>query len=847
MGWELGVADPTLSSFAEQLTGSDEQQGIGSSAPHWRYLLDGLTDLGLPALTERQQKAHRILRDDGATYHIYGDQPDNDRTWQLDLVPSLIDSECWRRIEAGLLERAELFNLLLKDLYGPRNLIRQGVIPPEVLYAHPGFIRACHGIVLPGEHDLILHSADLMLDGNGVPCVLADRTQAPSGAGYALENRTVMTRVLPSMFRDSHVHRLAGFFQRLRAKLTSLVPSLEQPCIVLLTPGAHNETYFEHAYLANYLGFHLVQSGDLVVRNGYVWMKSLSGLKRVDVIWRRVDDWYCDPVELRGDSQLGVAGLLEVARAGRVAIVNPLGSGVLENPALLKYLPEIGKALLGREPRLNSVPTFWCGDPDDFCQVQAQLDSLVVKKTYQSKSEGSVLVGGLSAEQKTALVERIKQNPTDYVAQPLLESLHIPALTTAGLQKRPSILRSFAVASDTSYTVMPGGLTRFASDSAAFRITSQSGSHSKDTWVLASEPERVVSASCQLIIPVFQADLFSFPSRVVVILFWMGRYAERAEASLRYLRTVFITVHADEGVSLACRRNLLNTVTLLTGTAPGFWNSSDQQLLNPDRELLKVVADGHLLGSVCSNLNAMLNCADESKELLSSDMLRVVNDIRDGVLALDSVLKQDLVAAPEETLDPLVTTLMALSGLMQESMIRGVGWRFLEIGRRLERVLQTSRLVQGLVVPELPEADQNVLIQSLLLSHEMLISYRRLYGARMGVQSSLDLLMLDMSNPRSLSFQLEKLQEHLAALPRQHDTRHELPAEQRAALDAAMQIKMATLTQLSTREDGQRQQLLQTLNRLNQLLDSMSNFISDKYFDHREPSQQLVRSVWENE
>nr|WP_224745800.1 circularly permuted type 2 ATP-grasp protein [Neiella litorisoli] len=790
-----------------------------------------------------------MLRDDGATYNIYDEEAAPYRTWQLDLVPSLIDSDSWQPIEAGLLERAELFNLIFKDIYGAKQLIKQGVIPPEVIFGHPGFIRACHGLALPGEHDLILHSADLSLSANGQCCVLADRTQAPSGAGYALENRTVMTRVLPSLFRDSHVHRLAGFFQRLRTKLTNLAPSQEQPCIVLMTPGAHNETYFEHAYLANYLGFHLVQSGDLVVRNGYVWMKSLSGLKRVDVIWRRVDDWYCDPVELKGDSQLGVASLLEVARAGRVAIVNPLGSGVLENAALLRFLPDIGRALLGRDLRLNTVPTYWCGDAKEQSYVLANLSNLVIKRTYQSNSESSVWGGNLTVNEQQELAAKIKANPIYYVGQPLVDAQQIPALTAAGLENRPSILRSFAVASDSSYTLMPGGLTRFASApeaSAGFRITSQSGSHSKDTWVLASEQERKSDVDQQLARSINQADLESLPSRVVENLFWMGRYAERAEASLRYLRTVFITINGDEELSLTCRRNLLAAVTLQTGTAPGFIDCDDSLLLDPEQELLNLVANGYITGSVRANLNAMLICADNSKELLSSDMLRVVNDIHDGVSELDAILSQNAVAGPEELLDPLVTTLLALSGLVQESMIRGVGWRFLEIGRRLERTIQTSQLIQGLVVPEMPEADQSVAIQSLLLSHEVLISYRRLYGARMGVQSSLDLLMLDMSNPRSLSFQLEKLQEHLQALPRQHDTRHELPAEQRAALDASMQIKMTTLTALSARENGRRQQLEKTLSRLNQLLDSVSNFMSDKYFDHREPSQQLVRSVWEN-
>ena len=296
----------------------------GEIRAHWRYLLESMQTLGLDGIEERQIKAQRILRDDGATYKVYND-PAHNQSWQLNPIPLLIDSEAWSQVESALVERAELFNLILDDVYGPRSLIKQRVIPPELLYAHAGFLRACNGLKLKGEQQLILHGVDLVRGPDGVMKVMADRTQAPSGAGYALENRTVMSRVFPSLFRDSHVHRHSLFFARLRQKLQDLNPNGGIARIVVLTPGAYNETYFEHAYLANYLGFNLVQGRDLTVRDGYVWMKSLDGLKRVDVILRRVDDVYCDPVELKGDSQLGVPGLLDAARMGNVAIANPLG------------------------------------------------------------------------------------------------------------------------------------------------------------------------------------------------------------------------------------------------------------------------------------------------------------------------------------------------------------------------------------------------------------------------------------------------------------------------------------------------------------------------------------------
>ncbi|MGV6807838.1 MAG: circularly permuted type 2 ATP-grasp protein, partial [bacterium] len=320
--------------------GTVDEAFVGEGRYHgdWEYLLNSLASLGEEELNNRRLKAMRMLRDDGATYNVYS-QVGADNAWNLDLVPFLISSEDWGKVEAGLQERAELFNFILNDIYGSRELITRGIVPPELIFGHKSFIRACQAIKLPGEHQLIIHATDMMRQPDGSMCIVADRCQAPSGSGYALENRSVMSQVMPSLFRESHVHRLAGYFQILRKKLIDLAPGVSSPQIVILTPGPYNEAYFEHAFLANYLGFSLVQSNDLIVKNGNVWMRSLDGLKRVDVILRRVDDYFCDPAELKSDSQLGVAGLLEVARSGRVAIANPLGSGILENPALLSYLP----------------------------------------------------------------------------------------------------------------------------------------------------------------------------------------------------------------------------------------------------------------------------------------------------------------------------------------------------------------------------------------------------------------------------------------------------------------------------------------------------------------------------
>jgi uncharacterized circularly permuted ATP-grasp superfamily protein/uncharacterized alpha-E superfamily protein len=818
----------------------------GHHKPEWEYLLNSLGDLGPRALRDRQQKARRILRDDGASYNIYGGEGSPSTSWELDLVPFVIGSEDWAKIEAGLLERAELYNLILRDIYGARSLLRHGALPPAALFSHGGFLRACQGIQMPGEHELILHAVDMVRQRDGSMCVLSDRTQVPSGAGYVLENRTVMSRVFPSLFRDSHVHRIASFFQRLRRKLTSLSPSNDIPRIVVLTPGGQNETYFEHTYLANYLGLPLVQSGDLVVRNGFLWMKSLDGLNRVDVILRRVDDAFCDPVELRSNSQLGVPGLLEVIRSGRVVVTNPLGSGVLENPILLKYLPEISKCLLGREPRLASVKTYWCGDEKDLKFVQANIHQLIVKPAYRGSTYGSVWGGDLSKEQTQQLLATIQTKPHQYVAQDRMEKSHLPTFSEGSLEPRPAILRSFAVATDSSYMVMPGGLTRIGLHPEGKIISMQSGSPSKDTWVTATEPERIIDNNivAETLRPSLDSPLVSLPSRVVENLYWMGRYAERAETSLRFLRTVFMMLNGEDPISPEARRILLSSVTKITATQPGFINASPALMENPDEELLLIIKDGSRIGSIRSTLNSMLHSADESKELLSTDSMRVINDLRDALEGLDLSLEGGLSSAPEEALDPLVTALVALSGLMQESMVRGVGWHFMELGKRMERAMQIINTVRSLMGMVTQGANQQTLLTALLISMEVSITFRRRHRQRRGIELGLDLVMLDASNPRSLLFQLERLQQHLAALPKKENRPSELDEEERALLEAVTSLKLSRLPQLLETTTETREGLASLLTQLEKLLSDFNSVISDKHFEHRIDPQQLVSTFW---
>ncbi len=814
----------------------------GAIRPHWQYLLQSLQSLGAEQIEERQKKARRILRDDGATFKIY-DEPEANQNWQLNPIPLLIQSDEWNLIEIGLVERAELFNLILQDFYGEKNLIRQGIVPPELLFSHQGFLRPCHGIKLASRHQLILHAVDLVRGNNGKICVMSDGTQAPSGAGYALENRTVMNRVFPSLFRDSQVHRLSLFFSRLRQGLQQLNPNSGNAHIVVLTPGIYNEAYFEHAYLANYLGFPLVQGGDLSVRNGYVWMKSLEGLKRVDVILRRVDDSYCDPVELRGDSRLGVPGLLEVARLGHVAIANPLGSSVLENPALLRYLPTIAKTLLGRELQIPSIKTWWCGNKEDLEYVCSNLKNLLIKPTYRRPGLYEVYGAELDETKLQAWQNRIRKNPYQFVAQEFVQGANTPTWHQEKIQPRASLLRTFSVTCDGSYAVMPGGLTRVNLDADKKIISNQRGSVSKDTWVLASEPEKQLTLRKPQTTTILDSQQ-TLPSRVVENLFWMGRYTERAESALRLLRTVFTQLNKTEKLPESVSRTLLTAVTHITATYPGFTDVHPSLFTNPEPELVSIVLDHQRMGSVANNLKAMIFAAEQVKEQFSSDVQRVMNNIGDQFAELKLNFDSESLSAPEEALTPLITNLLALVGLVHESMTRDYGWRFIEIGRHLERSLQIINSIRSLLVTDIGEIEQEILIESNLMASEALISYRRLYQNGIHIEQALKMTLLNNKNPRSLIYQLNQLDKHFKELPGDQQL---LGPKEKYLLEATTALQLSDVEQLSKTTKGIRSDLDQLLSRLQYLITHTNKAVSQRYFDHTEDPQLLVKGTdWQD-
>jgi uncharacterized circularly permuted ATP-grasp superfamily protein/uncharacterized alpha-E superfamily protein len=795
--------------------------GIGEPRPHWQSFIRSFERLGRDELAARLENGRRMIREHGVTYNVYGDPQGRDRPWELDLVPLLLPAEEWRGIETGLVQRARLFNLILADLYGPQQLLRQGFLPPALVFGNPGFLRPCHGIRVPNNLFLHLHAADLARSPDGQWWVLADRTQAPSGAGYALENRIVLSRILPDQFRDCHVERLASFFSLQRATLSSLTPRpCENPNVVLLTPGPHNETYFEHAYLARYLGFTLVEGGDLTVRNRHVFIKTLEGLQQIDVILRRVDDSFCDPLELRGDSFLGVPGLVEAARAGHVAIANALGSGLIESPSFSAFLPSLCRQLLGEELKLPSVATWWCGQAKEQQYVLDHLDEIVIKPAF-SHARPPVFGARLNATERADLVAAIRARPFDFVGQEQVALSTAPVWANTQLEPRRVLVRAYLAASGDSFTVMPGGLTRASMAAADPVVSMQSGGGSKDTWVLSERPVSSISLLTASGQPVSVAQIGAdVPSRVADNLFWLGRYVERLEHTLRLLRCVIVRLEDEASDETSPELAALVQIFVRLGRLPERF-AGRVRLKELEQEILQMVYHPERPGSVRELMARIRNLVSRVRDRFSADTWRILSQIQ-----LDSRSRPGRIplANALALLNTLVTDLAAFSGMEMENMTRGHGWRFLDFGRRLER---GANLVNLLSAAFYPGAERQPALDPLLEIADSSMTYRRRYFAQARLAPLLELLLGDSGNPRSLAFQLEALTAHATKLPQ--EPAGSGPVEPTTLAGLVQALSVADLRSLG-QEIGNTDALPAWLDQMGAGLSSLSDEVTHLYF-----------------
>ena len=752
----LLAAYQTIPGRFDELSGRDQQP-----ASHWRPLIQQLQRTPVETLHQRAHSVASAIAADGVTYNIYDDPQGASRPWEVDLLPLIIGAREWQGLAAAIAQRATLLDRVLADLYGPQQLLQEGLLPPALVYGQPGFQWPCHGVVPTGQRFLHFYAVDLARSHDGNWWVIADRTQAPSGAGYALQNRQVISRAFPAAYHNLPAHNLVDFFRGLQDHLTNQAPSgTEDALCVLLTPGRYNETYFEHVFLARFLGFPLVEGQDLTVRDDAVYLKTLQGLQRVHVIFRRLDDSFCDPLELRADSVLGIPGLLAAVRAGKVLVANALGSGLLESAALFGFLPGIAERLLGEKLAMPSVATWWCGEAPALAYVLEHLDDLVIKPANAGISMEPVFGYQLQGAKRAALIEQIKAQPHAYVAQEWVRLSQAPiwrADHEAPLASRSIGLRVFAAATDKGYVVMPGALTRVAARDGVEVISMQRGGFSKDTWVQAHRPGKLSALSKpRLTVKDLLNAQRDTPSRVGENLFWMGRHTERAEVTARALRAAFSRIATNDEESEDALIGLRDAGYRLGVLQPAA-EDEPEPALQPC--LLAAVADGSQPGSLAYTLRALTMNAEHLRDRLSVDNWHLLN-------RLEAPLRRGPDTPDEaiESLNQVMLDCISLAGFAMDDITRDADWCFLMVGRRLERLINLCGLI-AVPLSASPRHREHMLEWLLEVTNSS-ITYRTRYRRSPELLPVLHLLVVDRSNPHAVAFQLEQLQQELPEIAR---------------------------------------------------------------------------------
>jgi len=793
----------------------------GELRPHWTQCVSMLNELGTAKLERCRENARRTIHENGVTHNVTGDPNGLDRPWDLDLIPLLIAPQEWSAVSEGLIQRARLLDLLLADIYGPKRAILDGLLPPELVWGNTAFLRACHSVPVPGNRRLYLYAADLVRTQQGDFQVLSDRTQAPSGAGYLLENRIAVLKSIPEIFNAYHVERLAPFFVALRDSLLSSCPR-RNPRIVLLTPGPYNETYFEHSYLAQYLGYSLVQGNDLTVRDEMVYLKTVGGLQRVDVILRRVDDDFCDNLELFADSYLGVPGLLHAVRQGNVTVANSLGTGVLQAPGFLPFLPALCRAFLGEELKLPSVPTWWCGQRKELQYVLEHLPDMVIKSAYPTRGADPVFGYELPEKQLSELADAMKSHPEQYVAQSPAMSCTTPAFSEHEVQPRRFVLRSYLVSRDDSYMVMNGGLTRITPSVDSVLVSLQRGGGSKDTWVLSDAPVPPVTLLANGSQPVpHSRGTGDLPSMIADNLFWLGRYVERTEGKVLLARTALRRFVEGSG-----REDSQAAKIIATWCQPGGNFSDGPEFV---RGLVQYVRDEEEGLGMRDAFLQIQSLTRVLRDRFPADAYRVLQEGYQNLF--DRASDED--RSPEQAmrlLDGVVTGLAAFCGLATDSMMGSQAWRFYDMGRRLEGAMLTLRLLRNII---LHPSDDRALLEAVLEITESAFPYRRRYLTRLERLAAVDLLLVEENNPRSVAFQLAAVAEHLNALPRGSESPDLHDNRDQQLLGAVRSlIKEEESTMRQNPAGGQHEALAQFLSDVLDHVLKLSDAIAHVYFSH---------------
>ncbi|MBX3178714.1 MAG: circularly permuted type 2 ATP-grasp protein [Candidatus Hydrogenedentes bacterium] len=853
-----GTLHDLLSNYSTVAGPNDELlDPQGTVRPHWQWITESLGSLNAGGLAECRRQAEEMVRQHGVVYNVYSDAKGMDRPWALDMLPVVLPAAEWAHIERGVKQRLHLMNAMLRDLYGPQKLLADGVLPHAFTQANPKFHRACHGIA-PSRHGHIArYAVDLVRSPDGQWKVYSDRTQAPSGAGYALENRIVMAQTFPNLFSEGRVERLADFFESFRNTLRAMAPgNTPDPTVVLHTPGPFNEVYFEHVYLARYLGVTLLEGADLTVRDNHVYLKTIEGLKRVDVLLRRIDDEFSDPLELRKDSTLGIAGLLQAVRSGNVAVCNAVGSGLLEVPALSSVLPDVARRTAGEDLILDSVPSRWGAREEDRAWMEANFDGLRLMPAFGGMYETPVS-GQMQAPDRAALRAHWRERPYDWVhVDPVVPST-VPVFANDQLVANNLVLRVYAIGGDTadSIRVLPGGLARFSTRGDVFDISMQQGCGSKDVWVLAETETSFRSLLQDRGTPLtIRRSPSNLSSRLAENLLWLGRYCERAEATVRYLRHLLARCADEKGYrGMGELRELLRAAPmgLFTEHAgaqlsaawsrhSGEVGDTYEWLRSLDRVqdvVFDAIFNGEQPDTVASNISAIRRTAWVVRERFSEDDWRILNSFTLEFMQLKDRSLRPGLGEVLYALNNLIRGFAALSGLLRENMTRESGQVFLDLGLRLERVNHTAHVVVQTL--ERTSDHEEALLQSLLSICDSPMTYRARYGSVFQAAPVIDLLVCDDTNPRSVAYQVHRIIKHIKWLPASRGSGL-FNEEERIIERLNTEIRTADANRLARpARDGERRALLALLVRFQRELPRFADLLEQRYFIHTAPARPL--------
>ena len=803
--------------------------------PQWKKICENIDRLGIKQLENKQLEIDWKLEDNGVTYNIYNDPEGNNRRWNLDPIPMVVKEEEWEEIEKGLKQRAKLLSLIFKDLYTEQKLIKDGIIPAEIVFAHKSFTPEVCNFNNRDYYSLRFYASDISRGPDGKFWVINDRTQSPSGLGYAIENRLTMNSISNDLYPDVEIKKLSKFIEGYRNMLKNLSSSnQDNPLVALLTPGPLNETYFEHAYLSSFLELTLVQGDDLLVKNNQLWLKSLNGLRRIDTLIRRVDSDYCDPLELKSDSQLGVAGLVNVLREDNLSMINPIGVGILENIGLNPFMKNIAKYFLNEDLILPQIATWWCGQKKELEFVIENIKTLIIKKIDRTDSIETYFGNKLSDEKLEILIEQMKKNPHYYVGQEIIDFSTIPSFSKGKIEPRNAVIRAFSYLDNDEYNVLPGGLVRVSGSKDSLVVSNQTGGSSKDLWVLGKNDEFLTNNIFKSR-SYIDSRLENITTKRAENLFWIGRYLGRTITTARMIRfnlkfMLNINRYDNPKNSKRITKILNSGLTHLTMCYPGFLNENIEQ--QPIKELISLVKDRNRVGTLSFSLDLLSNLNTSIKNLLPIEAWRIFEKIQKD---WNNYSKRDILTQKEHVneLDKLLIYLMAYKELIDESIFKEQGFILFDIGYKLETSLLLISKLRSLLTLKLDGVIEYDVLDSILNSYESYNSYRAYYKSSLNIENVLDFLLFNMKYPKSLIYTIGQILKDFKELPKANTVTH-LSNYEEPVFQAFSMIKLGKTSKLmETKEDEYiYKELDNFLYEVSNLLSKTSEELTKTFFSH---------------